>query len=142
MILFPFTFVLRLRGANGRNWPGIVVIDPDAEQPGAVWAQEAYEALHKLNPINLLRVRLSRAARRDMEIMGHEIEVQAAALFYGADLVSRRRQEAATMHAGYDGLFSGVSPERIAFAMRWKSSQATAWVERNSRRIEAFIDRS
>ena len=81
-------------GVNARNWPGFIKIRPDLPQFAAIWAQEAYEASWKLNPINMLRFLFSREARIDMEIMGHEIEVQAALRFYGADADKRRHEEA------------------------------------------------
>jgi hypothetical protein len=34
-----FTIEYPLKSANGRNWPGIVVIHPDAPFKAAVWAQ-------------------------------------------------------------------------------------------------------
>lgn len=78
--MLPITILKRLKGANGRNWPGYVQIDPGAPMRAAVWAQEAWESRHKLNPVNLLRSRLSLRHRRRMEIMGHEVEVQARRL--------------------------------------------------------------
>ena len=90
--MIPITLTRSLRGANGRNWPGLVLLDPDAPLRAAVWAQEAYEARYKLNPINLIRVRLSKRARREMELMGHEIEAHAADLErLGADWAPLRK---------------------------------------------------
>ena len=108
-----FTIEYPLKSANGRNWPGIVVIHPDAPFKAAVVAQEFYEARAKLNPLTFLRTRLSKAARRDMEITGHEVEVQAAVEFYGVDESVYRAREAAQMQRGYDGLFRGMTAQQI-----------------------------
>lgn len=124
----PFIFKRRLKNANGRNWPGIVVINPDAPYPAAVLAQEWWEAMHKLNPLNLLRVLLSSSARRKMEIMGHETEVQAAAELYGLDALDYRRKEARAMKSGYDGLFGAIPVDEIEQGMRDRSGEALAWV--------------
>ena len=99
--MFPIVIEKNLNGRNARNWPGVVLIDPDAHEPAAVAAQELYESRHKMNPVNLLRRTFDDDHRRDMEIMGHEVEVQASVLIYGADEASRRAREAASMQRGY-----------------------------------------
>ena len=136
--MIPITLTRSLRGANGRNWPGLVLLDPDAPLRAAVWAQEAYEARYKLNPINLIRVRFSKRARREMEIMGHEVEVQAAALVYGLSASTYRVAEAARMRAGYDGLFAGLSAPQLVAAMEAVSDDASRWVRRNRNAIERW----
>ncbi len=138
LISLPVTRLKRLTGANGTNWPGYVQLDPDAPHRAAVWAQEAWEAMHKLNPINLIRVRLSRRARRRMEIMGHEVEVQAAALVYARSLAAYRRAEATAMRDGYDGLFSAVPAAAIVEAMAARGTEAARWVRRNRNAIERW----
>ena len=137
-MILPITRLKRLSGANGRNWPGYVLLDPDAPHRAAVWAQEAWEAMRKLNPLALVKVRLSRRARRRMEIMGHEVEVQAAALVYGLSASTYRVAEAARMRAGYDGLFAGLSAPQLVAAMEAVSDDAGRWVRRNRNAIERW----
>lgn len=136
--MLPITLTRRLKGANGRNWPGLVLLDPDAPLRAAVWAQEAYEARYKLNPINLIRVRFSKRARREMEIMSHEIEAHAAAVVYSRSLAAYRRAEATAMRDGYDGLFSAVPTVAIVEAMTARRTEAARWVRRNLRKIERW----
>lgn len=138
MAFLPITRLKRLRGANARNWPGLVFLDPGAPLRAAVWAQEAYEARHKLNPVNLLRSRLSRRHRRRMEIMGHEVEAQAVKLIYGMDDVAHREREIRAMRAGYDGLFRDVSAADLRRAMKAVSADAARWVRRNRGQIERW----
>ena len=125
----PLTLTRRLRGRNARNWPGLVIMDPRAPLPAAVWAQECYEAGLKLNPVNLIRVAFSKAFRREMEIMGHEIETQAAVRIYGRVEAAYRRKEARvlTRHPEFKGWGAG----KIERAMRAKSCAADKWVARN-----------
>ena len=136
--MIPITLTRSLRGANGRNWPGLVLLDPDAPLRAAVWAQEAYEARYKLNPVNLIRVRFSKRARREMEIMSHEIEAHAAAVIYARPLAAYRRAEAAAMRSGYDGLFASMPPDAIYEAMADRAAEAARWVRRNLRKIEGW----
>ncbi|MGR3463611.1 hypothetical protein [Limimaricola sp.] len=130
----PLTFTRRLKRGNARNWPGVIVIDPRAPCPAAVWAQECYEAEHKLDPINLLRVAFSKRARREMEIMGHEIETQVAVRIYGKPRLIYRAKEAKALTKYPE--FKGWSQERILAAMRAESGRARQWVSRNMGRIE------
>lgn len=136
--MFPIVIRRPVKGANARNWPGLVILDPEARFPAAIVAQEAWEAIYKLNPFTLLVTRLSRSARRRMEIMGHEVEVQAAALIYGKVASAYRGAEARSMHAGYDGLFAGHSVIRIEAAMEAVSDEANRWVRRNIQKIERW----
>ena len=128
-----------LKSANGRNWPGIVVIHPDAPFKAAVVAQEYYEARAKLNPLTLLRTRLSKSARRDMEITGHEIEVQAAVAFYDADEGAYRAREVAQMHRGYDGLFKHMTAAQIEARMLDERETARRFVSANRSKIAAQV---
>ena len=134
-----FTIEYPLKSANGRNWPGIVVIHPDAPFKAAVWAQEAYEAQAKLNPLTFLRTRLSKSERRDMEITGHEIEVQAAVEFYGVNESIYRAREAAQMQRGYDGLFRGMTLAQIEARMLDRKAEALHLVSANRSKIEAQV---
>ena len=130
----PLTFTRRLKRGNARNWPGVIVIDPRAPCPAAVWAQECYEAEHKLNPMNLLRVAFSKRARREMELMGHEIETQVAVRVYGKPRLIYRAKEAKALTKYPE--FKGWSQERIHAEMKAKSVKARRWVERNIERIK------
>lgn len=121
----------QLDGANGRNWPLYVEIDPKAAYHKAVLAQELWEAIHKTNPINLIRSR-SEKGQRTMEYMGHEIEVQAAVMLYGVAEATYRKAEAERMQAGYSGIFEGQPVERELAARRDK---ARKWVRENRERF-------
>lgn len=136
--MLPITILKRLSGANGRNWPGYVQLDPDAPLRAAVWAQEAWESMYKMNPMNLLRVRLSRKYRRRMEIMGHEVEVQAAAMVYGISASKYRMDESGSMKNGYNGLFDSMSRTQLIAAMEAVAPDAARWVRRNRGRIERW----
>ncbi|MDS9468592.1 hypothetical protein RGQ15_13565 [Paracoccus sp. MBLB3053] len=137
--MFPIVIRRRLEGANGRNWPGLVLLDPSAPYPAAVLAQEAWEAMHKLNPANLLRIRISPDWRRDFEIMGHEVEVQAAALLHGVSAPAYRAREAETMRAGYAGLFAEMGPAEIIAAMTARSRDARSFVIARSKWLSDFL---
>lgn len=134
--MIPIIIRRPLTGANGRNWPGVVILNPDAQLPAAVLAQEWWEAVWKLNPLNLILRFLPRYRRR-MEVMGHEVEVQAAALIYGLDATAYRQAEAARMQRGYAGLFDGWPTMRIEAEMRRNSHRATRWVAKRRRKLEA-----
>lgn len=127
--MLPIVITRRLVGANGRNWPCFAMLDPDAPLPAAVLAQEAWEAMHKANPLNMLRTRISARHRRAMELMGHEIEVQAAALIYGMSPARYRAREAEVLRSGYGGLFAGMGPSEIVAEMAARSAEARAWVQ-------------
>ena len=135
--MLPIIITRRLTGRNARNWPGLVILGEGIRYPAAVCAQEVYESRWKLNPVNLLRRAVSESARREMEIMGHEVEVQAAVRIYGAVEIAYRAKEAAAMIRGYDGLFQGFSARGLEAAMADKADKAQRWVSRNIRLIEA-----
>ncbi|MDB6179017.1 hypothetical protein PAF17_16110 [Paracoccus sp. Z330] len=137
-MMLPVIIRRKLKGANGRNWPGFVVLNPDAPMPAAVLAQEVWESRHKLNPFTLLKTVLSDRAKRRMELMGHEVEVQAAILIYDSNAVRHRNREAAAMKAGYDGIFAGYSIADIQSGMSAQSDEARRWVRKNMKRLERF----
>ena len=116
------------RGVNARNWPGLIKIRPDLKYLGAVWAQEAYEAMLKMAPWNMILHIFSASFRRSMELMGHEIEVQAALRFYEADSEKYRWSEAYALVHGYDD-FSGYTEEKVERELRKRSKQAVRWVD-------------
>ena len=128
-----------LDGRNAYNKPGIVFIDPDAPLRAAVWAQEDYEARYKLDPVRWATIRTNRRERQLMELRSHEIEVQAAALVYGADPVAYRQREAQLMRQGYDGLFSNKTEAEIVGEMEGFTLRARKWVAENERRIRGQV---
>lgn len=116
---------------TGRNWPLYVEIDDNAAQWRATLAQELWESIHKTNPINYFR-RRSKSEKRDLELMGHEVTVQAAVLLYGEPEATYRRTEAESMTQAYPELFSGVDVERELAKRR---SKAREWVRDNKDRF-------
>lgn len=138
-MLLPITREKQLKGRNAYNGGGYVVMDPDAKPYAAIWAQECYEAMYKLNPINALKVRFSDSARRKMEITGHEIEVQVAGWLYGEDRDEYRKAEAQRMINGYDRLFSRYSVASLALVMKDRSYSANKWIGRNKRAIKRMM---
>lgn len=140
-----------LEGRNARNWPGFFLVDPSAPCPAAVWAQELYEARAKwrglpvLGPlfaIGRLSPRLAVAMRR-IELMGHEVEVQAEVRLRGLDADGERMarlREARSLATHYRA-FRGWPEGRIIGAMLDRREDAKRWVKRNWREInEAAID--
>lgn len=125
-----------LDGRNATNNAFRVIVDRDAPFRAAVLAQEVWETEQKQDPVQAVRIRLDDDERREMEIMGHEVEVAAAVLFYGQDAAAYRAKEAASMQRGYDGLFRKMTPAQIAAAMERQSAKATRWVEKNRKRLE------
>lgn len=120
-----------IKGANGRNRPLHVIIDPTVPYYKAVLAQEIWESIYKTNPINLFKSR-SKSGQREMELMSHEIEVQAAVLLYGVDEATYRKIESSAMQRGYGGLFKGVDVETEMARLR---SDAARWVRDNRGRF-------
>lgn len=138
--MLPIVVTRPLDGANGRNWPGLVILDPRAAYPAAVAAQEVWESRHKLNPLNLLRVRLSKSAQRAMELMGHEVEVQAVARFYDGNPAMHRRSEARAMLRGYGGLFRDWSETRLIGEMERRTVKAARWVSDNRQTLRRYLE--
>lgn len=124
-------------GVNARNWPGFIKIRPGLHHFAAVWAQEAYEASWKLNPINMLRFLFSKNARIDMEIMGHEVEVQTALMFYGANAPAKRSAEAHALE-GYED-FRKLKYADIYHAMVKAEKAAKNWVVDHAKDIREML---
>lgn len=127
--LFPIVRWGKLDGANGRNWPLFVYMDKRANYPLAVLAQEIYESNYKLNPIKLLKTRWGEGAR-DLELRGHEVEVQAAVRLYDVPEIAYRRLEASAM-AAYYPQFDDMTSEDIEVAMLTHTPMARRWVAGN-----------
>jgi hypothetical protein len=137
--MFPFTIFRKIEG-NGRNWPGFIIMDPDAPLPAAVWAQEYYEAQMKLNPWNLLRVATSKSARRKMELMGHEIETQVAVRIYRKNEDHYRSKEADAL-LGYSE-FKGVPKWKIILGMIANKSEANKFINKNMDKIRKYAKKT
>lgn len=139
MTLPVHTKLVKIDGANGRNWPGVVHLDPEAPYRAAVWAQEAYEAVHKLNPFNLLLSPLSKRHQRRMELMSHEIEVQAARIVYASNASAYRLREVVSLKYGYDGLFAEMTQVQIEHLMLANQNAANRWVRQNLKQIKVWV---
>jgi len=125
----------RTQAANvaGRIW-----MRDGLRYPAAVWAQECYEAEKKLIPgYGWLHV-FSPAVRRRLEIIGHEVETQAAVRLYGVDEHDYRQTEATDM-IGYYSEFRDFHAHGLARAMETVAPQAKAWVEKNESRIREHL---
>lgn len=128
--------------SNATNyWHGLIVMRRSAPRPETVWAQEFYEVRRKLRRPweTVLRVFLS--DRRDwlgrnLELMGHEIEVQSAVLIYGGAASAHRRREARAL-ARYDQ-FDGWTVSKIEKALSERAAAARAFVEDHEKRIRSM----
>lgn len=138
-MIFPFTRRTKLKGSNGINWPGFILLDEDLEYPAAVWAQEAYESKLKLNPINFFKRATSTKFRREMELFSHEIETQVAVRFYKVDETNYRNSEARTLHHNYDGIFRKYSYEELSDKMLANKNKANKWIDKNKSDIKKFL---
>jgi hypothetical protein len=69
-----------------------------------------------------------------MELMGHEVEVQAAVMLYGVKEAQYRRAEASGMQFGYD-CFRDMELADIVDGMMEKTIEAQSWVARNHGRL-------
>lgn len=127
-------------GPNGRNRPGMVWINRLAQHKTAVYGQECFEAMHKMNPVKLFYRLVSKQARRDMEYLGHEIEIQIKMEYYGLPESETRYAEAASMQRGYDGLFSHMSTQELVNEMRMYRIDAIRWIKKNHSDLVSFYN--
>lgn len=127
-------------GVNARNWPGLVKVRRGLQFRAAIVAQEAWESMHKMDPVKLFfRVfKRSKQDQREFEYMGHEVEVQAAALIYGVDANEYRLNEAKRMHGGYNNLFAHLSHKEIAMELRARSGKANRFVNEHLDKLKKF----
>lgn len=132
----PYTVERELDGVNAKNYPGVVVIDPDTEFRAAVWAQEYYEAKRKGHPFGLALVRLDTSEQRDMELIGHEIETQVAVRLYQQDEAEYRRREARALKNAYGDLFKKSDVDDVQAQMLGRREYAVEWVDDNWSRIK------
>ena len=130
-----------LGGPNARNMGapgrGLIVMSPDVSDYAAVWAQEYYEVQTKVTPTGARRYTTDPAFRREVELMGHEIEVQVAVRYYGAEEGPRRASEARGLALYED--FRGTRPRAIAREMRRRTDAALAWIAANRTEIEGRL---
>ena len=131
-MILPRIYHRKLDGANGRNNAFRVIMDPDAMWWRAVLAQEIWESNHKrgalVRPWRLFRMLFRRREfKQELELMGHEIEVQAARRFYDADPKHHRKTEAEGMRRHYPQ-FRGWSAEQIEREMRKRTDDAVRWL--------------
>lgn len=129
--------------ANARNWPGFVQVKRNVPHRAAVVAQEAWEATHKMDPVKLFfRVfKRSKQDQREFEYMGHEVEVQAAAIIYGLPGAEYRTKEAYALKHGYGGLFDHLSLGQIEHELRARSAKARQWVQANLSELRKHDER-
>lgn len=133
-MILPRVYFRKLEGKNAQNSPWRVLIDRRAPYWRAILAQEVWESNHKRGalwrPLRLFRMLFRREEfDQDLEIMGHEVEVQAAAVFFGLGQAQYRAAEARAMAAHYPQ-FEGWPPERIVLWMEHQTRPARKWLGR------------
>ena len=138
-MLLPITREKQLKGRNAYNRGGYVVMDPDAKPYAAIWAQECYEAMYKLNPVNSIPMLFSNEPKREMEILSHEIEVQVAGWLYGKNMEQYRWVEAQRMVRGYESLFSKYAVDSLVRMMKYKTYFAKKWISKHEKAIKRMM---
>ena len=131
-------------GYNAVNYPGLILMRPGLPAPGAVWAQEFYEARWRWITFPLTAIPhfigrfVPRLAyfERSLELMGHEIEVWAESALIGGQTYALREREAWTL-AKYSA-FEGWDSARIEREMMRRQVKAQRFVSRHHQRIEAM----
>ena len=134
-------------GANAKNWPGLILMREGVPVPGAVWAQELYEArlAWRWLPVHTVLMLAGRAVprfaawERSFELMGHEVEVWAEAALLTNRLPAHmiRAREAHALVQRY-GAFKGWTVFRVEAEMERRSAKARKFVTRHHRRIESM----
>ena len=121
--------------ANATNKPWCIWIRPDLPYAAAVWTQEYAEARYKWNPLVVLAMNFGiRPVLRALEIWGHEVEVQAAVRFYGADETTYRASEAHAVSTRYKQ-FHGYGRGQVEKMMLAKRQDAIRFVSRHRDKI-------
>jgi len=131
----------RIEDANGKNWPGYFIVNPELKYRAGIWAQEYFEARIRflLFPLNVL-VPIGRKFpifgffERWYEIKGHEIEVQANVMIHHMDEDSYRYDEADALATLYPS-FKGKTVGEIERKMKQNSSFARRFVKKHEKRI-------
>lgn len=126
-------------GSNGRATAFNIKIadDLDAKNRVAVFAQELYDWTQITWFHCAILKTFFKKFRRGIELMGHEIEVQA----YDGDKLARRWHEVQALKRAkaYKGLFDNWSLDKILTAMEKRSSKAAKWVEKNRKLIDENV---
>ncbi len=130
-------FVDQLAGANAKNSWNTIRIKRGLPCIGAIWAQEMFEVQYRRKHPLAAILRLKRF-QRESELMGHEVEVQAAVRFYDRKEYNYRFREARVV-SGYT-FFSGWSPMRVRKEMLSRRAVALRWVIQNQWLISQFMD--
>jgi len=136
LMIFAATFqVASLSGtANARNWPGLILMTPDMRYRAAIWAQEAFEATAKLNPLVLFSFPFRKKLRQDLEVCGQAMEIAAAERIYFVDTNRYRRQQARDLVRLYKD-FEGMSEKHVESWLEDMHAPAKEWVEKHLKRI-------
>ena len=121
-------------GANAKN--SLFLIRMRKKVNGVyhtIWAQEKYELEHKRASFkNFFAYAFNKEFRQEIEIMGHEIEVQVA-VQWGEDEARYRANEAFAISTYKQ--FKGVSVENITRRLEAASIDAQRWIEGNKDEI-------
>lgn len=143
----------KANGVNGQNSLARVRIRREAPHPTAVLAQELYEHWHKRRWLGLpyfwavIRGRESRIQYlEEMELMGHAIEAEFAAIGYQADVKRKRLSEARAMISPVNsyrkrGLFEDMDSATVATLLEIRSGDALGWINRNRSTLERVAEK-
>lgn len=127
-------------GVNARNWACRVQVKRSTKYRAAVVAQEAFEAMQKCGFGIIRRIFRSKSDQREMEYMGHEIEVQAKIKFYRLHGPTARLHEAEDMQRGYDDLFAHMSTDEVGMEMAKRRTKAIEWVNRYESKLRQYLE--
>lgn len=121
--------------SNAKNWPFLIKMrgmHKSSEETKAIFMQEYYEMKLKSSPWGLLKTSFSEKARIEMEILGHEIEVQSMRrLKPDVDIEDAyRRKEALALSEYTDFKSNNMHPDQIELAMKLVSHEAAAFVDK------------
>lgn len=127
---------------NAINIPFIIVMNSAKKlnYRKAIWAQEAFESEYRTKkPMSFFKYALRDSKTIcEVELLGHEVEVQTIKLFYPhLNENSCRISEADVMYNSYYDAFKkeGYTPETIIQSMMTVSTVASEWVEKNYSKI-------
>ena len=132
----PITRVKKLTGRNARNTLLFITMNENlGRYASAIWAQEYFESLHKKKHL-IQSIKRKDAFLRDMELMGHEIEVQVAARM-GTSEKDYRRSEARAI-AQYEQFMGEreYTEDEIYTDMLSKRTDAIAFVNKHRDKIQ------
>lgn len=130
-MIFPIVLVTKSLDKNGTNKPCLVLMNPNAEHFESVLAQEVYESQLRTHPVRMFLI-FSKKFRREMELMGHEIETQHAVKHYGVDEHQKRVEEANALIFRYKD-FRGETIDDVIKLLQANKQKALAWLEQYQR---------